>query len=62
MARIEVTDAGGSTRPAIPGAGIDLNGDGGRGLRIVDALADVWGHDGDGTGRTVWFEITGQPK
>jgi Histidine kinase-like ATPase domain len=28
---------------------------GGRGLRIVDALADAWGVAGDVIGRTVWF-------
>jgi anti-sigma regulatory factor (Ser/Thr protein kinase) len=61
-ARIEVSDAGGLTRPAIPDPDADLTGDGGRGLRIVDALADSWGHDGDETGRAVWFEVTGQPE
>jgi anti-sigma regulatory factor (Ser/Thr protein kinase) len=61
-ARVEVSDAGGMTRPAIPDPDAGLTGDGGRGLRIVDALADGWGHDGDETGRVVWFEITGQPE
>ena len=30
---------------------------GGRGLRIVDALAAEWGHAGDELGRVVWFEV-----
>ncbi len=29
----------------------------GRGLAIVDALSTDWSVSGDGTGRTVWFEI-----
>jgi anti-sigma regulatory factor (Ser/Thr protein kinase) len=56
-ARVEVTDAGGPTQPAIPAE--DADADGGRGLQIVDALADVWGHEGDSGGRVVWFEVTG---
>jgi hypothetical protein len=31
---------------------------GGRGLRIVEMLADRWGHAGDELGRVVWFEVT----
>jgi len=32
---------------------------GGRGLALVDALADQWGYDlaDDGAGKTVWFEL-----
>jgi hypothetical protein len=28
------------------------------GLRIVDVLADQWGHAGDDQGRVIWFEVT----
>ncbi len=60
-ARVEVIDRGGSSEPRIP----DSSGvgalTGGRGLRIVDALADRWGHGGDELGRVVWFEVTGKP-
>ena len=65
-ARVEIADRGSSSEPRIPGD----DGDGGlgtgvliggRGLRIVDALADGWGHGGDELGRVVWFEITGKP-
>lgn len=58
--RIEVADQGGSSAP-IPAAADDADDPrlpaGGRGLLIVDVLADQWGHDGDGQGRVVWFEI-----
>jgi serine/threonine-protein kinase RsbW len=60
-ARVEITDRGSSSEPRIPGgddgdlgAGVPC---GGRGLRIVDALADAWGHGGDELGRVVWFEV-----
>jgi len=33
----------------------------GRGLAIVEALATGWSVSGDGTSRTVWFEIGGNP-
>src|SRR6266851_3049023 len=57
--RVEVADRGGSTEPHVPdddggGLGTDVL-TGGRGLRIVDALADGWGHGGDELGRMVWF-------
>lgn len=47
---LEVSDAGGNWE-----AGSD--GDGGRGLAIVAALAAEWGIDGDGRGRTIWARI-----
>jgi serine/threonine-protein kinase RsbW len=56
--RIEVADAGGEwmSQSVRNGAieGCDL---GGRGLRIVAALAAAWGVLGDETGRTVWFTV-----
>lgn len=57
--RVQVADQGGSSVPR-PGAADDDDPGlltGGRGLMIVDVLADRWGHDGDGRGRVVWFEI-----
>lgn len=33
----------------------------GRGLRLVDALAEVWGVEEIGTGKTVWFELVTSP-
>jgi serine/threonine-protein kinase RsbW len=63
-ARVAIADRGGSSEPHIPDDNSGLGADvltGGRGLRIVDALADGWGYYGDELGRVVWFEITGKP-
>lgn len=35
----------------------DVEAPGGRGLLIIEALADRWGVDPRGTGKAVWFEI-----
>jgi len=61
-ARVAIADRGSSSEPRIPdsGGGFDAL-TGGRGLRIVDTLADRWGHGGDELGRVVWFEVTGKP-
>jgi anti-sigma regulatory factor (Ser/Thr protein kinase) len=64
--RVAVTDQGGSSEPVIAhrsdaGAGLAAMPAGGRGLRIVDVLADRWGYRGDELGRTVWFEIVAKP-
>jgi anti-sigma regulatory factor (Ser/Thr protein kinase) len=62
-ARIEVSDDGGSSRPKVADSSEDAGiMTGGRGLRIVDVLADRWGHCGDELGRVVWFEVTGKPE
>lgn len=58
LARVEVGDQGGASVPRLTGQ--DGPADvltGGRGLRIVDALAAKWGHAGDELGRVVWFEV-----
>ena len=61
-ARVAVADGGGSSEPRLPDDGGKAGVlTGGRGLRIVDALADGWGHGGDELGRVVWFEVTGKP-
>ncbi|MFV0126659.1 ATP-binding protein [Streptomyces sp. HMX112] len=64
--RLEVDDAG-------PGIDIDLLrarwrhpsgflADGGRGLRIVDALASSWGDEPSGHGHTVWAQLEAKPE
>ncbi len=60
--RVEVGDDGGSSSPEVTDSGHDAGAlTGGRGLRIVDVLADSWGHSGDELGRVVWFEVTSKP-
>jgi anti-sigma regulatory factor (Ser/Thr protein kinase) len=60
--RVEVGDDGGSSSPEVTDSGDDAAVvTGGRGLRIVDVLADSWGHRGDELGRVVWFEVTSKP-
>jgi hypothetical protein len=55
--RVKVTDAGSSTSsPAVHAPALD---DGtGRGLWMVDMLADAWGFDRDENGACVWFLFT----
>jgi anti-sigma regulatory factor (Ser/Thr protein kinase) len=52
--RLEVADA--STRPPAPR---HAEGDetGGRGLELVDGLADRWGWDPEGVGKRIWCEV-----
>ncbi|WSI35767.1 ATP-binding protein [Streptomyces sp. NBC_01341] len=58
--RIEVTDTRGEQRPPLPGA-VDVpvdDAESGRGLLIVEALADRWGIDmGPVPRTTVWAEL-----
>jgi len=56
--RVEIGDQGGESEPRLGGANLPADAlTGGRGLRIVDALAAKWGHAGDELGRVVWFEV-----
>ncbi len=52
--RCEVAD-GGRRVPAVLDAGASESG---RGMFLVDALARRWGCHQDGTGKTVWFELS----
>ena len=56
--RVEVHDASSGTpvrrRP-------DARATGGRGVLIVDAVADRWGVDPDVDGKVVWFELDASP-
>jgi anti-sigma regulatory factor (Ser/Thr protein kinase) len=52
--RVEVEDEGGPWKLRH-----GHNDQRGRGLAIVDALSTNWSITGDGTSRTVWFEIGG---
>jgi anti-sigma regulatory factor (Ser/Thr protein kinase) len=56
--RIEVRDAGSGGVPvARPQDGLAEDG---RGLGLVELLADRWGHTGDEGGRSVFFELRWQ--
>ncbi|MFB7935413.1 ATP-binding protein [Streptomyces sp. NPDC056039] len=57
--RVEVTD----TEPSLPSAGkAGPDDESGRGLLLVNALADAWGTRPEPTGKTTWFEITPEPS
>ncbi len=61
LVRVEIGDQGGASEPRLTGDGSAPDAlTGGRGLRIVDALAAKWGHAGDELGRVVWFEVEGR--
>lgn len=53
---IRVTDGGAGDEPQRRDAGVDSVD--GRGLAIVDALADTWGVDRDGLGQSVWARLS----
>ncbi len=55
--RVSVTD--GSALPPVPQS-LAPDHPTGRGLRIVESLADHWGFSPDTSGKTVWFEL-GRP-
>nr|WP_223182797.1 MULTISPECIES: ATP-binding protein [unclassified Streptomyces] len=56
--RVEVSDR--SSRPPLPrhALGDDTNG---RGLELVDGLADRWGWEPEGAGKSIWCEIDRAP-
>ncbi|MER7348443.1 ATP-binding protein [Streptomyces aurantiacus] len=55
--RVEVRDfVGRRPRPRAPGDGEDTHG---RGLLLVQSLADAWGVRAQGVGKVVWFELDG---
>ncbi len=56
--RVEVYDGNSDAFPAVRDIAPDAPG--GRGLRLVDALADRWGTLESGDGKCVWFEIDGK--
>ncbi|MFI1953121.1 ATP-binding protein [Streptomyces xinghaiensis] len=55
--RVEVTDADASLPSAVEAG---PNDESGRGLLLVNALADAWGTQPESPGKTTWFEITSE--
>jgi len=41
---------------------VDASSTGGRGLFIVECVADEWGSDPDDAGKTVWFRLQTPPR
>ena len=56
--RLEVHDVGGGFPELRP---LDTDRVDGRGLQIVDALADRWGYHSTAGGTAVWFELVRRP-
>jgi anti-sigma regulatory factor (Ser/Thr protein kinase) len=54
--RVEVADHN-PNRPPVLNTHEDLTEPGGRGLQLVDTLADRWGWSENGDGKVVWFEL-----
>ncbi|GAA2933678.1 hypothetical protein GCM10010446_18080 [Streptomyces enissocaesilis] len=58
LLRIEVTDARAERRlPAPPPLAPPAESEAGRGLLLVEALADTWGVTGRQVGKTVWATL-----
>ncbi|HEY8982384.1 MAG TPA: ATP-binding protein [Streptomyces sp.] len=57
--RVEVTDTN-PLLPTVSEAGPD--DESGRGLLLVDTLADDWGTEPKSSGKTTWFELKAQPS
>ncbi len=54
LIHVDVADEGSESQPRVQG---DPHAEGGRGLLLVDLLAERWGVRDDAAGRTVWFEL-----
>jgi anti-sigma regulatory factor (Ser/Thr protein kinase) len=59
VVRIEVTDRSGDGVPVLPpvSGAADDEAEGGRGMRLVDALSARWGYQRGGGLATTWFEL-----
>lgn len=53
---VEDTNSAGPIRRTV-----DADAEDGRGMELLDMLADAWGGTRTATGKTVWFELTAKP-
>jgi len=60
VVRVMVSDE--STSPPEPGDLTSQTAEGGRGVELVDALADRWGSEPRRGGKTVWCELRATPR
>lgn len=59
--RVEVSDGGGRTKPELRPAENAEMAVSGRGLAIIDVIAEAWGSHSDRTGTTVWALVPAPP-
>jgi len=59
--RVEVTDGGGPTCPELRSPAETRMAVSGRGLAIIDVLAEAWGSHSDAEGTTVWVSVPAPP-
>jgi anti-sigma regulatory factor (Ser/Thr protein kinase) len=59
--RVEVTDGGGSTEPQLSPLAERQMAMSGRGLAIIDVIAEAWGSHSDDAGTTVWALVPAPP-
>jgi anti-sigma regulatory factor (Ser/Thr protein kinase) len=59
LVRVTVTDRGSASEPRVRHGGKPGEPEGGRGLLLVEQLADKWGSAGGRKRRVVWFEMRG---
>jgi hypothetical protein len=59
MIRLEMWDSSPFRPQKLP---LDLNGEHGRGMRIVDALSEAWGSRVAASGKCVWAVLPIEPK
>jgi len=59
--RVEVTDGGGPTTPQLRPVTQRTMDVSGRGLAIIDVIAEAWGSHSDGAGTTVWALVPAPP-
>ncbi|HEY2265368.1 MAG TPA: ATP-binding protein [Streptosporangiaceae bacterium] len=57
--RIEATDRAGDCVSVLPPVALaDRQAEGGRGMRLVEALSERWGYQRGGGFAATWFELT----